>query len=122
MFPSLKNSVYFSNLLLQDKQLEAQRKEKERLQIQKDIEATTGVSLIKKKRPRVSKAQTRKEIQKKRYARLTNIKKTGENDVSSKKGLKKKVFSARSLDKISQAKNQSSHRKHQERFGSNFNY
>ena len=95
--------------------------------MQREIEARTGISFTYKKgKRRKQKKNThpshmsRKERRNYRYARLTKL--TTEKNAASKGTLKKKLFSARSMDKISQVNNQKSRSKHEERFGSNFNY
>ena len=89
--------------------------------MEKEIEARIGISLTynRKKRNKKKQPQTRKEIQKARYDRLTNIK---QSEAPEQGALKKKVLSKRSLEKIAVAQNARSERKHLERFGSNFNY
>ena len=100
--------------------------------MQREIEARTGIQLTyqkgKRRRNRRHVAHmNRKEKRNFRYARLTKIvaatsatKSRGGN--TEQGSLKKKIFSVRSMDKISQVKNQTSRTKHEEQFGSNFNY
>lgn len=121
----------FLYFLSQDKQLQKQKHEMEKLRMQREIEARTGISFTYKKgKRRKQKKNThpshmnRKERRNYRYARLTKLTTAAANNknTASKGALKKKVFSARSMDKISQMNNQKSRSKHEEKFGSNFNY
>ena len=121
------------NFLLQDKQLQKQKHEMEKLRLQREIEARTGITFsYKKGKRRKQKKNThpshmnRKERRNYRYGRLTKLPTTAaatnNKNTTSKDALKKKVLSARSIDKISQMNNQKSRSKHEEKFGSNFNY
>ena len=116
-------------ILSQDKELQKQKHEKEKLKMQREIEARTGISFTYKKgKRRKQKRNThpshmsRKERRNYRYARLTKLTTTAEKNAASKEALKKKLLSTRSMDLISQMNNQKSRSKHEEKFGSNFNY
>ena len=88
-------------------------------EVQKDIEAVTGIDLGAERGGDDMKKKRRKGVKNARYARLTDLKKVNN---TSRKRLEKAVLSKGAMERVANTLNAIDSRRNFERFGSNWNY